>query len=119
MIGAYRPLSALTGVALAIALTASAGTGAVVNGWRLDGSHQREMADKQAEYDALLTKVREQNHAVDAMAAASKAADARHKVAESYAAGIIKNLDRRAAAVTASTATNCEEVLREAWSSTR
>ncbi|MFZ3289250.1 MAG: hypothetical protein WA191_20720 [Telluria sp.] len=109
----YRLLASLA--ALAVALAGSAAAGAVINGWRLDGDHQRALAENKKEYDGLADQVREQNRAVDALAAASKTADQRRQVAETYTASIIAGLDRRSAAVAGSKAADCDGVLREAW----
>jgi hypothetical protein len=102
-------------VAGAVALAAAAATGAAVNGWRLDAVHQRELATKRAEYDALADKVREQNRAVEVLGAAKVAADERRQVAEKFAASTIAHTKDRSATVAASTAPDCAGVMREAW----
>lgn len=109
----YRVLASLA--ALAVALAGSAAAGAVINGWRLDGGHQRALAQEKHKYDELADKVREQNRAVDALAAAGKTADQRRQVAERYTASIIAGLDRRSVAVAGSKSLDCDGVLREAW----
>lgn len=101
----------------AAALIVAAAGGAVVNGWRLDGAHQRALAAKQSEYDALASAVREQNHAVEAMGAAKVAADGRRQLANKLAASAIARAGARGAAAAASKATDCDGVLREAWGS--
>jgi hypothetical protein len=101
--------------ALGVALLAAAAGGAIVNGWRLDGAHQRALATKQGEYDALASTVREQNRAVDALAAAKVAADERRQLAEKLAAGAIARAGARGAAAASSKATDCDGVMREAW----
>jgi beta-glucosidase-like glycosyl hydrolase len=106
----------LARVVLVVALLALAATaGAMVNGWRLDAAHQRALTAKQAEYDALLDKVREQNRAVEALQAQSDAAEERRKMAEAFAADAIKRAKNREDAVANSKATTCDGVLREAW----
>jgi uncharacterized protein YlxW (UPF0749 family) len=88
----------------------------VQEGWDArDATAKVELAQKQAEYDLLAGKVIEQNRAVEALAAASAAADERRLAAERLAAGMVKALDRRAADVAASTATTCDGVMRDAW----
>jgi hypothetical protein len=99
----------------AVALAAAAVGGAAINGWRLDGAHQRELAGKRAEYDALNDKVREQNRAVEALGAAKVAADDRRQVAEKFAASAIARAKDRGVAVAASQAPDCAGVMREAW----
>lgn len=102
------------GIALGlVALTFGAGWTA--NGWRLDGAHQRALIEKQGEYDTLSSTVREQNRAVDALAAAKVTADERRKVAEKFARDAIARAGARGAAAAASKATDCDGVMREAW----
>jgi hypothetical protein len=103
-------------ILLIIAVLAAAfGAGAVVNGWRLGVAHAAALAEKDESYNALNDLVREQNRAVEKMAATSDAADQRRKVAEHYASGVIARLGDRATAVNASRAPDCDGVLREAW----
>lgn len=102
-------------VTLAISLITAAAGGAVVNGWRLDADHQRAMTAEKDRYDALADKVREQDRAVEALGASTKAAQAQADLAKRYNVSLAAALDRRAAAVTASKATNCDGVLRDAW----
>lgn len=97
------------------ALAAAFGAGAVVNGWRLGVAHAAELAEKDEKYNALNDLVREQNRAVEKMAASTDSADQRRKVAEQYAANVVAGLGNRAAAVNASQAPDCDGVLREAW----
>lgn len=99
----------------AAALILAAAGGAVVNGWRLDGAHQRALTAKQAEYDALASAVREQNRAVEKMGDATKAAVERRQTAEKFAATAIARAGARGAAAAASNATDCDGVLRENW----
>jgi hypothetical protein len=102
-------------VALTGALAAAAAGGAVVNGWRLDGAHQRELAEKREQYDALASKVREQSRAVEVMRLKSEAAEGRRKLAEFYAADVLKRLGHRSEVVASSKAPDCAGVMREAW----
>lgn len=109
----YRLIASV--IALAVALALAAAGGWFVNGWRLDGQHQRAMSDKQSDLVAEQGKVREQNHAVDLMAKSTEAADLRRKQAERFAADAIRRIDSRSESVSKSDATNCDGVLREAW----
>lgn len=79
-----------------------------------EGWDSRDLTAK-VEIADLTAAIREQNRAVEAMGAAAKDADDRRKLAEGYAARIVKSLDRRAAGVASSTATNCDGVMRDAW----
>jgi hypothetical protein len=100
----------------AIALLVGAfAAGALVNGWRLESGHAKEIATLTKERDDLATQIREQNHAVDTMKALSEAADSRRKLAEGMAQTALQQINDRAAAVTASKAPDCDGVLREAW----
>lgn len=103
------------GVALVGAMAAAGTAGWMVNGLRLDAAHQKEMAKKRDEYDALAEKVREQNRAVEAMGAAKVAADERRKTAEKFAASAIARAQGRSESVASSTAPDCSGVMREAW----
>lgn len=102
-------------IALIVALAGAAAAGAAVNGWRLDGAHQRELAEKREQYDALSSAVREQNSAIEVLNAAKVAADERRQVAEKFAASAIARTNDRASAVAASKAPDCAGVMREAW----
>lgn len=113
----YRIIAMVIGAA--IVLTAAAAGGAAVNGWRLDGEHQRAMATEKERYDDLYTKVLEQNRAVDALNASTKAADDRRKLAEGYAATLLVRINNRDQAVATSTATTCDGVLKDAWGNWR
>lgn len=108
-----NPLMLLGAGAMALAL--GFGSGWTTNGWRLDGAHQRALAAKQGEYDALASTVREQNHAVDIMRVKSEGAVERGKLAASLAAGAITRAGARGTAAAASKATDCGGVMREAW----
>lgn len=109
----YRLLASI--IALAVAMACAAAGGWLVNGWRLEGAHQKAIAAKQAEYDALATKVREQNHAVDILRQNTEAADTRRKQAEKFAADALKRINSRSGDVANSQAPDCDGVLREAW----
>lgn len=100
-----------------IALAFGFGSGWTVNGWRLDGAHQRALATKQSEYDALASTVRDQNHAVDKLRIKTEAADGRRQLAEKLAASAIARAGARGDAAAASQAPDCDGVLREAWGS--
>lgn len=109
----YRILAAC--LVAGLALAAAAAGGAVVNGWRLDADHQRAMTAEKGRYDLLADQVREQNRAVEVMGASTKAAQDQAELAKRYNVSLAAVLDRRATAVTASKATNCDGVLRDAW----
>lgn len=116
----YRILAAM--IALGVALAAAALAGATIEGWRLDGSHQREIATEKASYGLLLgqyndlrVKTTEQNGAVSVLAEKTKSADERREVAEKYAAGLVQTTERRITEIKASKATTCDGVLRDAW----
>jgi anti-sigma factor RsiW len=110
------PYRLLAGAIFALAvITGSALAGAMVNGWRLERAHLKELAVKQQEYDALLDKVREQNQAIATLSAVAQNADSLRKEAEKRAAVVIKGIDKRSAAVAGSNAKDCDGVLREAW----
>ena len=47
----------------------AAASGAIVNGWRLEGAHMREIQIKDEQYARLADTVREQSSAVEAMKA--------------------------------------------------
>lgn len=112
----FEKYKALFGLALLLVLLAgAAAAGAAVNGWRLDGDHQRALAAKDVAYEALAETVREQNRGVAAMKAATEAAEERRKVAETYAADILKRVNNKAQAVANSKAVDCKGVLQEAW----
>lgn len=99
----------------AIALAIGFGGGWLVNGWRLDGSHQREMTKVTADLAAEQSKVREQNHAVDILRNNTEAADTRRQQAEKFASDALKRIDSRTGGVASSQAPDCDGVLREAW----
>jgi len=101
--------------ALALVLAGAAATGAVVNGWRLDGAHQRALASEKDKRVAVEKLLAEQSAAVDKLGAATRAADERRQVAEKFAASAIARTGSRAAAVAASQAPDCSGVMREAW----
>ncbi len=116
----YRMLTAL--IAVAVALSAAAAVGAVVNGWRMDGDHQRAIAAEKAayavlrgQYADLTLKVGAQNAAIDLMTEKTKAAGERRELAEKFAAEAIKGTTARQTSARASQAPNCDGVLREAW----
>lgn len=101
--------------ALALVLVGAAAAGAVINGWRLDGAHQRALAseiDKRIEAER---KLDDQTAAVARLGAAKAAADERRQVAEKFAASAIARAKDRGAAVAASQAPDCSGVMREAW----
>lgn len=102
-------------IGCAVALAIGAGAGWTANGWRLKGNHQEVIAAMQKDIDARDAQIREQNKGVEAARAATASADERRKVAEKYAAGVIKRIDDQAAAVAGSTQTTCAGVLQEAW----
>lgn len=109
-----NPLT-IRALALAGVLLIGFGGGWMVNGWRLDGNHREAIAAMQTEIDLRDESIREQNKGVEAARAATASADERRKVAERYAAGILKTLDAQSAAVAGSKQTTCDGVLREAW----
>ena len=108
-----NPLALLAAGALCLAT--GMGVGWTINGWRLDGDHQREVASQKRQYDDLAAKVGEQNRGIDALATAAAHADERRRIAERYAGDALKRLNSRSDSVAASTATDCGGVLQEAW----
>lgn len=110
------PLTPQLRIALAAALLiGSALAGAMVNGWRLDGEHQRALSAERAHYAELQAKVNAQNAAVQAMGIQAAEADKRRALAESMAKTVLGSIDKRAAAVKASQAPDCAALLRESW----
>ena len=101
--------------ALALVLAGAAAAGAVVNGWRLGGAHQRALASEKSKRVAVETLLAEQSAAVDKLGAEKRAADERRQVAEKFAASAIARAKDRSAAVAASQAPDCSGVMREAW----
>jgi len=106
-------------LALTLVLVGAAAAGAVVNGWRLDGAHQRALAAEQGKRAGVERKLLEQSAAVDKLGAEKVAADERRRVAEKFAAAAIARSKDRGAAVAASRAPDCDGVMREAWGSWR
>ena len=102
-------------VVLALLMAGSAAAGAIVNSWRLDGDHQRDLAEKTRRITELEASVKDQNHAADLLQAKKDAADERRQVAETFAADALRRLGGRADVVANSRATNCDGVLKEAW----
>ena len=100
---------------LALVLVGAVAAGAVINGWRLDGAHQRALATEKSKRVAVETLLAEQSAAVDKLGAEKRAADERRQVAEKFAASAIARTGSRAAAVAASQAPDCTGVMREAW----
>jgi len=106
---------AAVAVALALALAGAAAAGALINGWRLDGAHQRALASEKDKRVAVEKLLAEQSAAVEKLGAEKNAADERRQVAEKFAASAIARTQTRAAAVAASQAPDCSGVMREAW----
>lgn len=102
-------------LALTLVLVGAAAVGAVVNGWRLDGVHQRALASEKDKRVAVETLLAEQSAAVNKLGAEKRAADERRQVAEKFAASAIARAKDRGAAVAASQAPDCSGVMREAW----
>jgi len=98
-----------------LVLIGAAAAGAVVNGWRLDGVHQRALALEKEKRVAAEKLLAEQSAAIDKLGAERLAADERRQVAEKFAAAAIARTKDRAAAVAASKAPDCDGVMREAW----
>lgn len=113
--GRYR--LAATGAALVLALGAAAAGGAIVNGWRLEAMHRRELAGERDARGALERRLLEQDAAVALLGAQRRAADERRQLAERLAAAAIDSAASRAKAVAASRAPDCDGVMREAWGS--
>jgi uncharacterized protein YejL (UPF0352 family) len=103
--------------AVVLALASAAAAGAVANGWRLDGVHQRALAIEQARRAAVELRLLEQSAAVDKLGAEKVAADERRQVAEKFAAAAVSRAQSRGAAVAVSRAPDCDGVMREAWAS--
>ena len=101
--------------ALALVLAGAAATGAVINGWRLDGAHQRALASEVDKRISAERKLDDQTAAVARLGDAKVAADERRQVAEKFAASAIARAKDRGAAVAASQAPDCSGVMREAW----
>ena len=108
-----RVLATLLVLAVLLALAGAAGW--LVNGWRLDGPHARELAARDGTISTLKAAIDQQNAAIQAVGAATAAAEDRRKQAEAVAARAIDRMNARGAAVAASTATDCAGVLRESW----
>jgi hypothetical protein len=113
---------AAAGILAAILLASAFTAGAVVNGWRLDGAHQRALAAKDETIGEkvkligeLETAISNQNHAVALMQAQAASADERRRVAEQFASGTINRLGSLEEMIAGSKATSCDGVLREAW----
>lgn len=102
-------------IVLAVLMALAGAAGWLVNGWRLDGPHARELAARDATIATLKAAVDQQNAAIRAAGAASAAADDRRKQAETVAARAIDRMKARSAAVATSTATDCAGVLRDSW----
>jgi hypothetical protein len=119
-ISKYKVIAAF--IVFTVALAGAAVAGAVVNGWRLDGDHQRAISTERAAFALLLTqyndlklKVEKQNGSVDVLNAKTESADLRRVQAERYAVGIVATTEKRIAEIKASKATTCDGVLRDAW----
>ncbi|KQQ86896.1 hypothetical protein [Massilia sp. Leaf139] len=106
---------AAAAAALVLVLAGAAGAGAIANGWRLDAQHQRALAAEKGARAAVETQLLKQSAAVDKMGAEKRAAEERRQVAERFAAAAIARMQSRGAAVAASTARDCDGVMREAW----
>ncbi|MDN4060352.1 hypothetical protein QPK31_19265 [Massilia sp. YIM B02769] len=106
---------AAAALALTLVLVGAAAAGAVINGWRLDGAHQRALATEKDQRAAVEKLLAEQSAAVDKLGAEKRAADGRRQVAEKFAASAIARTKDRAAAVATSQAPDCSGVMREAW----
>jgi len=108
-----RALATLLVLVLLLALAGAGGW--IVNGWRLDGPHARDLAARDGVIADLRAGIDRQNAAIQAAGAATAAADDRRKQAEAVAARAIGRMGARGAAVAASKATDCAGVLRESW----
>jgi len=106
---------AAAALVLIMMVVGAAAAGAVVNGWRLDGAHQRALTSEKGKRIAVETLLAEQSAAVDKLGAEKRAADERRQVAEKFAASAIARTQTRAAAVATSQAPDCSGVMREAW----
>lgn len=96
-------------------LAGAAAAGALVNGWRLDGDCQRDLAARDKTISELRASIQTQNAAVQAMGIQSAEADKRRQTAETFARAALMSIDKRAAAVRASAAPDCAALLRESW----
>lgn len=108
---------AVGAAALVLALAGAASAGAVVNGWRLDSTHQRVLAREITKRTAVEKLLVEQSAAVNKLGDEKRAADERRQVAEKFAAAAIARTQSRGAAVAVSQAPDCDGVMREAWAS--
>jgi hypothetical protein len=116
----YKVIAAC--IALAVAMAAAAAAGAIINGWRLDGEHQRAIGVEKTSYATLLAqhndlkiKVEKQNGSVELLASKTESADLRRQQAEKWAAGVVATTNKTIAEIKASKATTCDGVLRDAW----
>jgi len=112
-IAKYKVLAGV--ILLALLLVGSFSAGAVINGWRLAGDHQRALTAKDKRIGELETAIANQNHAVEKMQLASDAAEQRRELAEQYAHNVLKRIGDREEAVANSKAKDCVGVLKEAW----
>ena len=113
-------LKLLTGVLLVVAiLTAAFGAGWAVNGWRLDSAHAEQVRDLTAQVTTCQGKVVEQNHGTDLLHEKKMAADDRRNLARDMSKSILTSIEAKAVAAAASTATDCEGVLKEAHGDAR
>lgn len=101
----------------AIALLAAlplVGGGAGAGWWLAAHDRDRALADLAAERtraDGLVTGIREQNRAVEAMASAKAAADARGQAAQQLAAANGKRFDGALARLAGRRATTCDDAM--------
>jgi hypothetical protein len=109
----YRMLAVV--VSFIATMVLAAGTGWVINGWRLEAAHRAALAEAEKRYTDLASHVQEQNAAVQAMGIEAAEADKRRALAEHYAASVIDDTGRRSRRVRESTAKDCSGVLSEAW----
>lgn len=102
-------------VALALAALLLAGAGSLGTGWWL-AAHDRDrarvdLAAEQAASEQLRGSLREQNRAVDAMAAAKMAADERGALAQQIAAANGRWLEGALDKISGAKATTCAEAM--------
>lgn len=108
-------LKLLVALLLVVAILAAAfGAGWAVNGWRLNAEYASILASKEHEIAELKSALQTQDAEVQRAGDAKKAADDRRTLARDMSKSVLAGIDAKAAKAAASTATDCEGVLREA-----
>lgn len=110
MVGGIWKIGAIALAVVTLALCAYLG-----HGWYM-AAHDRDQAiverdDQKALADGYQTAIREQNKAVEAMAAQKDVADARGRSAQQLAAANGRRFDAALAGIAGATATTCDEAM--------